>query len=135
MARNEDARQLRQDKRSGFATYLTVMAWVPIVVAVGMLVAPGEQGEARGNPLYWLPMLPLAWWAVALTRYEGWAVRSIRWAQAAAPVAAAMVALFAWQSGDAAVPFLVAGAVSLAVAAVAWILYTGSLLQRQDSLR
>jgi len=134
-AGSEDVRRLKKDKRSGFAAIFTVLAWLPVVVGVGMMTAPGTQYEARENPLYWLPMLPFGWWAVALLNYDGWAVRSIRGAQAAGPVAAALVALIVWRGGGSVTEFVVAAGVSLVAAVIGWISYTDSLLQRQGPLR
>jgi len=67
--------RLRKDRRSNFAVLLTVVALVAASVSLTTVVAPGSQYEARINPLYWLILLPVAWWVSSLAAFEPKAVR------------------------------------------------------------
>lgn len=136
MNRGNDPRwqRLRRDKRSGFAAFLTVIAWVPVVVAIVMLSAPASQAAARGNPLYWLLLVPFAWWGASLTRYEAWAVRSIRPTQILAPVLGFGAIMIASYIGHDLLPFVVATLLSTTCSALAWFLYGGSLLEQKKAV-
>jgi hypothetical protein len=68
--------RLRKDRRSGIAVLFTAVAAVVAAVAVTMVAVPGTQWEARTSPIYWIVLIPVAWWVNALAAYESWAVRS-----------------------------------------------------------
>lgn len=105
------------------------------MVGVSVLVVPGTQGQARGNPLYWLMMLPFAWWAVSLASYEPTPVRLLKPAQVLAPLVAIASAATATRMGEDPTPFWVATAVSAVAAVTGWLLYRGSMLEREGPAR
>lgn len=112
-----------------------MFAWVVPVVGIGMLIASGTQAEARGNPLYWLVMIPLALCAGKLTRYEPGPIRWLRPAQAGAPLVAAATALVATATGEEPTPYWVATAICAALAGVAWLCWPGSMLAKEGPAR
>lgn len=136
MSRATDPRwqQLRRDKRSGLATFLTGFALVPVAVGLIMLSVPGAQSEARENPLYWLLPLPLIWWAMKIARYERSALQFIRHTQIASPLLAAGLVGVAAIRGESATPFAIATLITFVCAAAGWILYSDSMLQREGTV-
>jgi hypothetical protein len=67
--------RLRTDRRSGTAVLFTAVAAVVTAVATTMASVPGTQWEARTSPIYWIVLMPVAWWVSSLAAYEPWAVR------------------------------------------------------------
>ncbi|MEH3147719.1 MAG: hypothetical protein PGN34_20780 [Methylobacterium frigidaeris] len=137
MSRRDPAywQRLRKDRRSNVAAGFAVVAGLVATLTVIAASVPGSHSEARANPLYWLLMLPLVWWANALAAFEPRAVRIWRPALALACLAdAACLALTVGRQED-----WTAGAVSLAIvlaaAAASLAAHRGSLVAREGPAR
>lgn len=80
MTRQDNAywQRLRKDKPSSLAAGMAMLCILLATVGLIIILVPGTHAEARGNPLYWLLMLPTAWWASSLAYFESktaWTVR------------------------------------------------------------
>ena len=127
--------RLRKDARSNAATGLAIVAAIVAVVALQPSLFPGAPTRVRLDPLYWLLLLPIAWWGAGLAAFEPGPVRLMRTVTIAAPPIAAGATLLAWFRGaDWAIPFALA-AISFGTAIVSRLLYRGSLLEREGPAR
>jgi len=70
--------RLRKDRRSGVAVLFTAAAAVITAVTLTMVAVPGTQWAARASPIYWVILIPVAWWVNGLAAYEPWAVRRLK---------------------------------------------------------
>jgi hypothetical protein len=127
--------RLRKDRRSGIAVLLTAVAAVVAAVALTMVAIPGTQWEARASPIYWVILIPVAWWINGLAAYEPWAVRSWKPALATLCVIHAIcltLAILATQN----VMLTAAGfALTMAFAAAALATHRGSLVACEGPAR
>ncbi|MGI4745812.1 MAG: hypothetical protein ACRYGI_08975 [Janthinobacterium lividum] len=72
--------RLRKDKPSNLAIGGLVIGAVVTTISLIALVLPHSDGAMhnRGNPLYWLFMLPCVFWAWSLSTFSPRSVRTIR---------------------------------------------------------
>ena len=61
--------RLRRDKASGLAALFAIGACGVTLIGLIELLLPGSQASHRGNPLYWILLLPFGWWGVELVNY------------------------------------------------------------------
>ena len=67
--------RLRHDRPSNLAALLSAVVALAATVSVIDALVGGSKSEARGNPLYWLCMLPMVWWVSGLTTFAPCYVR------------------------------------------------------------
>ena len=127
--------RLRKDGNSALAVLLTMAAVFPAVIGLIVLLVPGSQPQARANPLYWLAMLPAAWWAVLLANYQAGAVRTIRLAMALGPMICGINALWAYKAGQGVTAYAVALVGSLLAAAAGWWFFNRSMVRLEGPAR
>ncbi|MFV0623079.1 hypothetical protein ACBY01_03580 [Sphingomonas sp. ac-8] len=127
--------RLRVDRRSSIATLLTAVAAVIAIVDLTVLLVPGTHYAARATPLYWLLIVPVAWWISELAGYEPWAVRS--WKVVLALLCGVNAACFARSvvRGEVMVLEIVSFALVQCCAAASMIAYRGSLVAREGPAR
>ncbi|MFD1282993.1 hypothetical protein [Methylobacterium goesingense] len=117
------------------AAGLAVVVGLAATVSVTACLVPGPHGAARAQPLYWLSMLPLVWWANGLVRFEPRAVRCWRAALSLACLGAgAGLAAALWRAEDWTVP-AVGCAVTLASACASLAVHRDSLVAREGPAR
>ncbi|EPP5101088.1 hypothetical protein ACUQRY_001353 [Enterobacter hormaechei] len=98
-----------------------------LLCLLGLLV-PGPQAQARGNPLYWLCILPFAWWANGLAAYEPRPVRpALIVAVATAPASLAIATVL----GKEPLLWTIGAGIALISAALAEYFYRGNMLYRE----
>lgn len=101
MRRDKDYWQrLRKDPRSNWAAGMAAIAAIAASVMLIGLLVEGSQYRARGNPLYWILMLPAVWWSAGLARFEPRPVRSWKPALLLCVATAGAVLALAIDSGD-----------------------------------
>ncbi|MFD1949512.1 hypothetical protein ACFSGX_01865 [Sphingomonas arantia] len=132
---NEYWQVLRKDKRSNIAASLGLIAALFSTMSVVGTAVPGPLPEARGNPLYWLLMLPMVYWVTELTSFTPRSVRMWTPALVVACVASAVAAVVVARDEPG---WTVQGGLCvvtvLASIASRW-LYRGSLLDREGPAR
>jgi hypothetical protein len=127
--------QSRKDGRSNAAVLLTACAIVVSAVWLTMVTVPGTQYAARGNPLYWLILLPVAWWVSSLAACEP---HAIRWWKPALALACTIstTCLVLAVAAEQGVTLNAAGcAVTLAATVGSLVAYRGSLVAREGPAR
>ena len=112
-----------------------IASGVCAVVALVAIVVGGSQMQARANPLYWLLLVPFAWWGSSLAYYEPWAVRLFGPVLIGSPLLATAVFVAAYRQGENVTPSVVALAVSIMCSVGAAWAYRGSLLRREGPAR
>lgn len=135
MRRDKDYWQrLRKDPRSNWAAGMAALAAIAASVMLIGLLVEGSQYQARGNPLYWILMLPAVWWSTGLARFEP---RPVRWWKPAlllcVAIAGAVLAL-AIDSGDG-TPEAIGFALTLIGAVSSMVLLRDSLVAREGPAR
>ena len=68
--------RLRVDRPSALAVGLVLVACIASLLGVLAMVTDAPM-HGRASPLYWLLMLPFAWWAASLAAYEPGATRGL----------------------------------------------------------
>jgi hypothetical protein len=129
----ERRRRLRQDRAANIGVLAAFMAALPSALAWMGLLLPLDRAADRGNPVYWLIMLPVVFWTVAAGSFAPWALRLLRPVLLLAPLLAALALAIAFGRGDSPTPWLVALAVSVAAALIGWRAYGRSLLTRGEA--
>ncbi|TXN43107.1 hypothetical protein FV228_22000 [Methylobacterium sp. WL18] len=127
--------RLRKDRPSNVAAGLALVAGLAATVSVIGCLVPGPHGAARAQPLYWLSMLPLVWWANSLVRFEPRAVPC--WCSTLALDcfgAGAGLAAALWRAEDWSLPAL-GFAVTLASAGASLVVHRDSLVAREGPAR
>jgi hypothetical protein len=137
MRRRDDAywQRLRKDRRSNAAAIGAAIAALAATMTVISVTVQGGVTESRGNPLYWLLMLPMAWWVNGLTSFEPRAVRLWKPALAVASGTSVVAAALAMRSAGTWTGQTVACAVTLGATAASLILLRGSLVEREGPAR
>lgn len=136
MARTDQAywQRLRRDGPSSWAAGLAIVAAIAATLAaIGLLV--GGAGVGRGNPLYWVLLAPLVWWASGMLGFEPRPTRLLPAVTAIAPVLAALCLALALAQERDLTPFAIAFAVALAAALGSRWAWTRSLLRREGPAR
>ena len=90
---------------------------MPVLSATFVFVPHGYMA-GRGTPLYWLIMLPVAYWAWGIISFDAWAVRLLAPLLIVAPLTDALFAVFSPVSGDDVTALWVLAALSLVFAVV-----------------
>ena len=117
------------------AAGLALVAGLAATVSVIGCLVPGPHGAARAQPLYWLSMLPLVWWANSLVRFEPRAVPC--WCPSLALAcfgAGAGLAAALWRAEDWSLPAL-GFAVTIASAGASLVVHRDSLVAREGPAR
>ncbi|MEE3624580.1 hypothetical protein UCD39_11345 [Nitrospirillum sp. BR 11752] len=130
--RSEYWQRLRRDKASNFSAGAMALSCLFAVVCwIGILV-PGNQAHGRASPIYWIFMLPFAWWGGSLMHFTPWSVQVMRLMFWIAPLGAAGAAVFAaFNTPEFAIPSLIALGLTCAMSAIGYVLYRHSLLRRE----
>ena len=125
--------RLRRDKLSALVTLAVIVAGLASLLAVlGILLHPTRAAD-RSSPIYWVLMLPFAWWAASLASYTPWAVRTLRPAAIAFIVASLIALVLATRQNTSLTPWIVAAAVAIACAATGMALFPSSLLWNRSA--
>ncbi len=126
--------RLRKDRRSNWAVGMAAIASISATVSLTALLVDGSQYQARGNPLYWLLMLPVVWWLSSLGSFEP---RAVRWWKPAllTSVAIATLACFMAVGKPDWGPTAFGLGVTLLSASLSAILLRGSLVAREGPAR
>ncbi len=132
---NDYWQRLRKDRRSNAAAICGAIAALAATMTVISVTVDGGVAESRANPLYWLLMLPMAWWVTGLTSFEPRAVRAWKPALATACAVGLMAAALTMRAADNWTAQTVACAVTLIAATASLLLYRGSLVQREGPAR
>jgi hypothetical protein len=120
---------LKRDRRCAVVVLAAIAAMLAAAVIWLLLLSDAAPAETRGRPVYWLIMLPLAFWAVQLASYTPWTLRWLRAAQMAAPVLAALGCGAAiWIASPALIAAGVLFGVCLAATVIGTVARRGSLL-------
>ncbi|USU09726.1 hypothetical protein NF700_05490 [Sphingomonadaceae bacterium OTU29MARTA1] len=137
MARNDREywARLRVEPRSQWAAGLAVIAGLAVTLAVIGLLVPGNHFESRANPLYWLLMLPLVWWASELMGFEPLAVQIMPWVTSLAPLGSAICLAVAFSIGEPWQIWLVDFIICICASIGSRMTYRDSLLQREGPSR
>jgi hypothetical protein len=121
--------RLKRDRRSAVVILSAIAAMLTAVVIWLLLLSDKSPAGTRGQPVYWMLMVPLAFWAIQLASYTPWTLRRLRVAQTAAPILAGLgVGAAAWTGS----PALTVTAVGLGVCLAAT--FTGVLALRGTSV-
>lgn len=131
----EHWQRLRKDKRSAFAVMSVSVAAMVTIIGVVALAVPGTQATGRANPLYWLIMVPAAYWVSSLLGYEPWAVATFRFSLVILPLVAVVALLWSLERGEGVTAHLVLLGLSGVFSMSAELFYRGSLLQREGPAR
>lgn len=92
MSGSPDRTVLRRDRPANYAVLCGVGSGIGLTVAAISLAAPsGNPG--RGDPFYWVLMLPVALWAWSAVDFRPWALRLLPVILAGVPLIAATLAL------------------------------------------
>ncbi len=95
----------------------------------------GNREQTRANPLYWLVLLPVAWWAAELSAFEPGSVRAMKLLTVIAPATALLCLLIAVSLEENWVLWLTSFIVSGVTAFGSRMAYRDSLLQREGPSR
>ena len=126
--------RLRSDRRSNWAAGFAAIAAMAATVSLLGLCIEGTPYQARGNPLYWLLMLPAIWWVAGLVGFERNRVRLWKPALAVSLLIATLAVLIAVRRGDWGAE--AAGlAITLASTAASLFLLRNSLVAREGPAR
>jgi len=127
-----DSQPLKRDRRAAVVVLSAIAAMLLAAVAVVLVLTGGTQG--RGTALYWLVMLPLAYWATQLAAY---APTALRWLRATTWLAPFLSGAALGLSLRFAPPATAACGVLFAACAVATAIslfaFRGSLLERAST--
>jgi hypothetical protein len=127
--------RLRKDRPSNWATGLAVVAALAAVLAILGLAVPGAQAESRANPLYWVILLPLAWWGSGVAAFEPRPVRLLAVVTYAAPIVAITCLIIAIAQDRGWLIWLAAVVISIAAAIGSRRAYSRSLLKLEGASR
>lgn len=124
--------RLRRDLRSNGAAGAAALAMIFCVLPWIHILVPGNQFQTRANPLYWMLMLPGAYWFANLIRFKPWAVVIMRSMYVLAPFAAggALAYTAAVSPADNGPPAVLL-ALSCIASIVGYLLYRRSLLRQE----
>ena len=127
--------RLRKDHRSNAAVLLAGLATMVAAVSMTMVIVPGTHYGTRANPLYWLILVPVAWWVSSLAAFEPGAVRSWRTVLIVVGIAATACLAMAITSGQDVMLTVIAFLVTMTSAAGSLFLRRGSLVAREGPAR
>jgi hypothetical protein len=127
--------RLRKDGRSNWSAGLATVAALMAVVTLVLTFLPGAPTHVRFNPLYWLALLPVAWWGGNLTAFKASAVRWMRPISIAAIPIGMVATALAFARGERWQVPLGLATVACVAAVASLILYRGSLLEREGPAR
>lgn len=123
--------RLRKDGASNLASGALILAAIATTLAaLDVLLAPSRNTD-RSNPLYWAILLPVIWWATALSSFSPWAARTMRPTAIMIPLISGVIFLVVVQSGGAFMLTLVALLVAVAGSGTCLLSLPRSLLQRE----
>ena len=88
-----DRQSLRRDRAANLAVLAGMASGIAVTVAVISMAVPQGHTAARGDPRYWLLMLPVAIWAWSAVDFARWAVRLLPLVLVGTPLVAAGLAL------------------------------------------
>ena len=88
-----DRQSLRRDRAANLAVLAGIASGIAVTVAVISMAVPQGYTAARGDPRYWLLMLPVAIWAWSAVDFARWAVRLLPVVLVGTPLVAAALAL------------------------------------------
>ncbi|MDG5495560.1 hypothetical protein [Niveispirillum sp. BGYR6] len=125
--------KLRKDKISAAACGLMYVSVILATVSWGGLLVDGSHMQMRGNPVYWLVMMPGAIWLIGLMNYSKWSVKLMIPMMVILPlmcffsfVYERKKYIFEISNGR-----LIVFAISTILSALAYILYRRSMLYRE----
>ncbi len=110
---------------------MAIIAVLAASLALIGLIVSGGQAETRANPIYWLILLPVAWWGGGLSGFGARQVRLMVPAMVAAPILAALCLVIAAGRAEAVTPWVIATIVAAVAAIVSRLFYDRSLLKRE----
>lgn len=127
--------RLRKDTPSSWAAGLAFVALLAATLSVMDLTVYGASAESRGNPLYWLLMVPVVWWTSELAGFEPRAVRMLGVVTWLAPAIALTCLLIVFLQQEAWLTALVLASMSIVAAVGSRRFYARSLLRREGPSR
>jgi hypothetical protein len=110
---------------------MAILSVLAATLALLGLVVTGGQAEARGNPIYWLILAPVAWWGGGLSGFGARQVRLMMPAVIVAPLLAVACLAIAYTRGETITLWAVATVVAIITALACRIFYDRSLLKRE----
>ena len=90
---------LKRDVPTTVALLAGLAAAAMPVLAATYIMVPHGYVASRGNPLYWLIMLPVVYWAWGIMSFDPWAVRLLAPLLLIAPITDVLIAVFSGMSG------------------------------------
>jgi hypothetical protein len=125
----EQHARLKRDRRSAVVILSAIAAMLIAVVTWLLLLSHVSAAERHREPVYWVLMLPLAFWAVQLAYYTPWTLRWLRVAQTAAPISTGLgVGWAAWTGAPGQTSIAVLLGICLAATFIGVFALRGSLL-------
>lgn len=109
---------LKRDVPTTIALLAAVAASAMPVLSLTFILVPHGYTASRGNPLYWLIMLPVVYWVWAAMAFDPWAIRMIALILVLAPIVDGLIALFSGMSGGDLTALWVLAALSLVLSIV-----------------
>ena len=126
--------RLRVDRSSALAVGLILEACIAALLGVLALVVDAPM-HGRASPLYWLLMLPFAWWAASLAAYEPGATKGLRPAILLAPTLACGALGVAWMQGRDVRLWCLSAVAACVGAGLGFFFYQRSLLKQEGPAR
>lgn len=120
--------RLRKDVRSSVAVLAIVLAGLAALLSLFWALLEYSRATDRSTPLYWVLLLPFAWWAASVASFTPWALRLVRPAAMVFIVLAAVTVWLALLDGSGWLLSLGAAAVAVVGSGVGLLLYPGSLV-------
>ena len=127
--------RLRKDVPSNVAGGLAAVAVLVATLCVVGTGVSGTHGQARGTLLYWLLILPMAWWISGLTTFSPLYVRSWKPVLALACVAGIACAVVSMRGGIGWTVQAFGGIATVVAAASSLLVYRHSLIAREGPAR
>jgi hypothetical protein len=125
----EQRARLKRDRRCAVVVLGAIAAMLTAVVIWLLVLSDASPAETRGRPVYWVTMVPLAYWAIQLAAYTPWTLRWLRVARTAAPILAALgVGAAVWTGSPVLTVTAVLFGVCLAATCTGALALRGSLL-------
>lgn len=137
MIRRDQAywQRLRKDLPSNVAAGLAAIAVLAATLSVVGTGVSGSHFRARGNPLYWILMLPMMWWVSGLTTFAPRYVRSLKLALGLACAASVVSAIVSMPDGATFTVQTAACVVTIVAAGASLLVYRRSLVRREGPAR
>lgn len=112
---------LKRDVPTTVALLAGVAAAAMPVLSTTYIMVPHGYIASRSDPLYWLIMLPVAFWVWGITSFDPWAIRILVPVLILAPVTDILIAKFCGLSGGDLTAMWVLAALSVVFAIVGTI--------------